>query len=85
LVFEERGVRFILNEPVRFTPYIKREGPVFLLFHSLSLSKNTNLSLLSTFFLENVMEEKDEHDEGLKIPAAAGGCAAVPESKTPFF
>jgi len=42
------------------------------------------LSLLSTFS-GNVMEEEMNTDEGLKIPAVAGGCAAVPESKTSPF
>jgi len=39
------------------------------------------LSLLSSL----AGNGNEEHDEGLKIPAAAGGCAAVPESKTFFF
>jgi len=83
----EREVRFSLSEPVRFTPYIKREGPVFLLFHSLSLSKTQTqnvLSLLSTFS-GNLVEEEMNTDEGLKIPAVADGCTAVPESKTSPF
>ena len=81
-------MRFILNEPVRFTPYIKGRDRFFLLFQTLSLSKTQTLQKCSHFsltFAGNVREEEDEHDEGLKIPAAAGGCAAVPESKTFFF